>query len=506
MTFPRLTFQTLAVFSAISVLLSVALMAARIATAVSFSEPLQLTTSGWEQETLYPIWKALNGHVVYPDPYKIPFAATFYNWLFIEAYAVFSGAVLSIFSLADAWLPTAGRFLTLGFLFIGTALSYATFLLFLNPPDRPMKILCLSFAAAIFFGTLVGFWGFTVRADIGALLFEILGVYVFWKFYPSRPYRAVLLFAIAAYCAWGFKQVDIVSNVAVGFFLLYRRDWKPLFLLICVLLAAYLATFAIGGPLYIRGFYESSRLGYSLAQFAVNISNFALKASPFLAALGALALAGAASPRWRRAWLADDKSVFALIGLGSAMAINFLISTKVGSADNYYFVLSFFIALATLKGYDLIREDIETGESQIPLKGALGISTLGWATNIAAVAAVFIGIKGIVSVAPQHEFYSTIKNCAAKLPKPVFVDNAYLSLPWMSPGEHHFVVSYSYPMDRGLGLPFEKGGIGGMIREGYFSSLLLHEKNKGVYDGATLDGYKKQAAPCRSFVPYIRVK
>lgn len=504
MAFPRFTFQTLSVFSAVSVATAVLLMVLRITSAVSFAEPLQLTTSGWEQETLFPIWKSINGLVVYSDPYKIPFAASFYNWLFIEIYATFSGAVLSVLSLEDAWLPTVGRFLTLAFLFGGTAVAYGSFLQFLKNPDKAMKILSLSFAVFIFFGPLMGFWGFTVRSDIGALLFEILVVYLFWKFYPSWPYQAVLLCAVAAYCAWGFKQVNVVSTVTIGLYFLYQRDWKPLFLLAGVLMAAYAATFLIGGPLYFRGFYESSRLGVSFYQFATNIMNFTLKASPYLAALAALVLATFASPRWRRAWLDDKQAIFVLIGLGSATVINLLISTKVGSADNYYFVLSYFIALTALKGYALVRAQVGDVESRVPVRGIVSISMLGWAANIVAVAVVLLGVKGYMSVTSQHEFYSSITKCASKLPKPVFIDNSYLSLPWMNPAKHHFVVSYSYPMDRRDGLVFERGGIGGLIDEGYFASLLLSKGDTDIYDGVGLDGYKKLTLQCKPFYPYVR--
>ncbi len=479
-------------------------MAVRIASAVSFSTPLQLTTRGWEQETLYPIWKAMNGLVVYPDPYQIPFAATFYHWLFIESYAVFSSAVFSIFSLEDAWLPTVGRFLTLAFLFAGTALSYSSFLNILEKTDRTMKILCLSFSIFIFFGPLMGFFGFSVSSDIGALVFDILTIFLFWKFYPNRPFRAVLLCAVSAYCAWGFKQVNVFSTITVGLYLLYRLDWKHLFIFSGILVAAYATTFIVGGPLYLRGFFESSRIGFSLEQFAANIKIFILKSTPYLAALGALALAAASSSRFRRSWLKDNSAVFVLIGFCTAGVLSMLFSTKVGSADSYYFVFTYFIALTILKGYAMIREEATSADCPIPVPGVLGISMLGWAANMAAVAAVFLGLRGVVSVAPQHEMYSTVQACANQLPKPVFIDNAYLSLPWMNPAEHHFVVSYSYPMDRREGLEFERGGIGGLIKEGYFGSLLLGSQYNEYYDGASLGLYEKLSRNCRGYFPYVR--
>ncbi len=164
------------------------------------------------------------------------------------------------------------------------------------------------------------------------------------------------------------------------------------------------------------------------------------------------------------------------------------------------------MALAILKGYALMHNQGPETKSPGHLKGVIRVSMLGWAANIVAVGAVLFGVKGIVSVTSQHDFYSSVEKCAGALPKPVFIDNAYLSLPWMNPGKDHFVVSYSYPMDRNNGLAFERGGINGLIKEEYFGSLLLNGENRTSYDDAPLDRYERLDYRCRSFVPYVRRK
>ena len=55
----------LAVVAAASVAACVALMVVRVVSAVSFHEPMHLITSGWEQESLFAIWKSLEGLAVY---------------------------------------------------------------------------------------------------------------------------------------------------------------------------------------------------------------------------------------------------------------------------------------------------------------------------------------------------------------------------------------------------------------------------------------------------------
>ena len=92
--------------------LGVLLIAVRGYYAISFSEPLQLVTSGAEYESLFVIWKYINGLTVYADHTRIPFAGSFYNWVYYFFYGEVTGAGLNHLSLGDAWLPTVTRLIT----------------------------------------------------------------------------------------------------------------------------------------------------------------------------------------------------------------------------------------------------------------------------------------------------------------------------------------------------------------------------------------------------------
>jgi hypothetical protein len=122
---------------------------------------------------------------------------------------------------------------------------------------------------------------------------------------------------------------------------------------------------------------------------------------------------------------------------------------------------------------------------------------------LVAVASVFLGFQGALSVTPQHERNLEVRRCIEALPKPVFVDDLYLSLPWMNAGGPHFVVSYNYETDRDAGIAFERGGIGGMIEGGAFAALVLRSGD-GKRDGGRLERYERHPDPCGHFVAHLR--
>ena len=89
------------------------------------------------------------------------------------------------------------------------------------------------------------------------------------------------------------------------------------------------------------------------------------------------------------------------------------------------------------------------------------------------------------------------------MPAPVFVKDLTLSLPWITPAEESFIISFYYDTDRAAGRVFEAGGIGGMIESGYFNALVFEIPLPGI-DGATFDGYEMQTARCGDWVVYLK--
>ncbi|MDP7667222.1 MAG: hypothetical protein QF738_04075 [Rhodospirillales bacterium] len=497
------SFKLVVVVSAASAAACVALMAVRVVSAVSFHEPLHLITSGWEQESLFAIWKSLQGLAVYADPYEIPFAASVYNWLFYQSFAGVTGSALGLLTLEDAWIPTIARLFTLAGAVAGSAICYRSFVAVVGSADRPLKALSAAFAVFVFFGPLIGFWAITARPDVWALALEILGVLLFWRFHRSRSVPALLAAALALYAAWAFKQANVLIAVSIALFLLTRRDWKGFGLFAAALGAGWGLTLAAGPPDYAAALLEATRKGFSLAQMTRNLANFSVKSVPSLAAFAGLLGALLVSPRLKQAFHEDDRWAFAVVGVGATAVLTVAASAKIGASEVYYLPLSYLLALGVLVGTAILRAEAAGTQRTRVLPAVLWTSAFGWGANLAAVATVFLGFQGVLSVTPQHARNLEVRRCVEALPKPVFVDNLYLSLPWMNVGGPHFVVSYNYETDRRADFAFERGGIGGMIEHGDFAALVLR-RGDATFDGGRLDRYERRPGPCGHFVAYRR--
>ena len=504
--------KTLSFIALVSAGMGVLLMVVRGYYAISFSEPLQLTTSGAEYESLFVIWKYIQGQPVYVDQTRIPFAGTYYNWLYYAFYGEVAGFVLSTFSLADTWLPTITKLLTLTGATVGAGVSYRCFVDTGFSEDKNGRLLSFSFAAFLFFGPLMGFWAIATAPDIWALTFDIAAVCMFLRYYKSRPLKAVLLFCFFAYLAWSFKQVFVFSPGAVGLFLLLRRDWSRLFALVLVMWSAWGITLAFGSPDYVHTVVAFGGSTVDLARYELvrNLVNLAVKIQPVLFVVAVAVTAVVINPSITtalRAGFSGDKKngpemVFSLAFSGvlitSVLAIPS--SAKIGASENYYFTLVFFLILA---GLAWLRISVRTGK--LPAWG-YGAMTLGWLGNLVAVSSVLMGLQGTLSTRYMHDGMMAATECLNRqgLPESLFISNPYLSLPWMIPARQHFVLHYNYPLDRASGVAMEGGGVGGLIDDGYFATLVLSAGTKS-HDGSGLQRYRPRPQACQGMVIYDRM-
>ena len=51
------------------------------------------------------------------------------------------------------------------------------------------------------------------------------------------------------------------------------------------------------------------------------------------------------------------------------------------------------------------------------------------------------------------------------------------NLPWVQPKAPHVVYSFTYILDKSAGDRFESGGIGGLIEQGYFETIVVLERH-----------------------------
>lgn len=483
--------------------LCLALMAVRAFHAISFAEPLQAPTSGAEYESLFAIWKYVHGLTVYADHTRIPFAGSFYNWLYYVFYGEIASAVLAALSLGDAWLPTVTRLITLGGIVFGAWMASRTFLALSDPGDRDFRNLGRAFAVLVFFGPLMGFFGMATQPDIWGFAFDVTAVYFFLRFYNARPATAVMLFWAFAYLAWGFKQIFVFSTGAVGLFLLLQRDWRMFALLAGLSVLGWSITLAVGSGQYARNMLSFGGVSVVLdsAQLVRNIGNVAVKILPLLFGIAGLGWAVATNLK-TRARVAEailgtpgGAARFAAIAVVVTGVLVLPASAKLGAAENYYFMLSFFLALLLLA---LLSAAAKAG--QWPAAAL----ALGWLLHIAAVALVLAGVVGTLSPKATHAELTGLRDCLVgkNLARPLFIAHPYLSLPWMVPANRHFVIHGNYRWDRERGTEMEGGGIGGLIDRGYFATIAVPVV---PYDGSTLKRYKPRGDACGDFKIYERI-
>jgi hypothetical protein len=486
------------------------LMAIRAYFSISFHIPLQLMTSGAEYESLFAIWKHVNELTVYADHTRIPFAGSFYNWLYYYFYGEATGIILKLFSLDDAWLPTITRLITITGAIYGAWITRKLFYSFLPNSSNFLRNLGLSLAILIFLGPLMGFFGIATQPDIWGFALDVTAVYFFLRFYEKRPLLAVIIFCLFAYLAWGFKQILVFSTGAVGLFLFLRGDWRMLFALTCLSFVGWSATLGLGTPQYIKTIisFGGSTVAFDSTQLIRNLSNLSIKIIPILLGLLCVLVTIIFNKKLKIFLVEVNHSLrkkgskphigLFFTGCFVTSIIAIPASAKLGSAENYYFLLSFFLSSLFLYIMFWVEKMIDWPDIiSWPL-------SLGWMLQGLALCLVLVGAAGVISKRPAHERnYQTSKCLANKdMRQPIFIASQYLSLPWMVPAEQHFVIQTNYRWDKPRGIKMEGGGIGGLIDKGYFASIAMIGN---TYDGSNLQHYRKRNEKCGAYAIFDRI-
>lgn len=482
------------------------LMGIRVYHGFSFEEPLQYISSGDEQASLYAIWKYANGQDVFTDPTRSPYTMSYFNALFYLAYGNWISAWQDLLSLSDAWIPTIARSLSLlGVLtgWAGLTVAFRFICRAAGAPHEPVAAPMAALSAAIvFIGPLMGFWAFTVRPDVWAFVFEVFGVLVFLRTYDRNRMLAVIIAAVLFFVGWMFKQSTVGAVCAVGLFLLVERRPLPLVVYCAVFWGLCAVSILGGGEIYRQSlFFSKIELAYSPAHALAVWAHAAAKSLPVYAPLLYVFYAFVRYGDYRRRLLGDRICLFFLSGFAAATGIMFVLTLQDGSAENYTFTPTMFAAGLLIRGTVLaggIRTAATTGRIWL---GATGVHTV-------LCIMVIGGAVGVLDAAAKpHAEWTAARTCINKLPKPIFVEDTYLSLPWMTDSVEPFVLAHTYARARDLGVPHEKGGIGGRIEAGEFKTLALFTNQADIgYDGAQLDNYELQPEQCGSLFIWSRVE
>lgn len=482
-----------------AVLTNVVLMALRAYSAISFSEPLFVVTSGAEEESALSIWKFIAGKTLYTDPHKIPFVASTYNWLYYYLYGGVTRFFITALSLDIAWLPTIGRLISLAITIIGIAALYWACRILMPSKSFSEKLL-LPIAMFVFIGPLVGFWAISLNVELAATVCTVLAAICFYKFFNDRPELAIILTSIFGYLAWCFKQNHIFVAGTLILFLLLRKEWR-LVVIVCVIFGAGWAVAVVGGSeAYVKMlFHKSVDTTLLVSRLIRNLSNFAIKATPLIALL-AICLGYLAT---RRTWaeiLREPNTMFSLCGLAVTLTLSLIMSAKHGASENYYFVVTIFMVFVSIC---LIPRFIK---SQTEIRLSASILICGWVLNIIASGSVIAGVNGVLSVRHWHDRHVAEKACFKDLPGPLLpVSRSYLTMPWITPSEPRFNLYYTYLKDRKAGRWLEGGGIGQLIENGYFGTIILAKNSPKEFDDGKIEKYYSLTpSPCEGHAVYLR--
>lgn len=443
----------------------------RFTQTVWFATPYYGFTTGSEEEALYSIWKWLRGLPVYGDMFDIPYAASYFNWLFYAVYGTVNREFLAAFGLNEAMIPAISRCLTLALHAgsVGVLVAIARRL--------GLRRCGWSYALFALLNLCYGLWAITTRPDVGALLLELVGFWTILKFEEKRQRRWLFALVASLYCAWAFKQTSVNMITVYCLALLFQRRFRDLFWVALPTFALYGATFALGGPLYgYACILSQSRMGFFPSLGARNFILASLKAPLLGAAVvlipGLLPLARHTRPLGNR--LVPGVFLFSLF-------LALLTATKNGAYANYFFMPAAFGALCLADLADQV---------QVPRLAALARCAVAAAAlfQIGLIPRQLLQPEGTHILQRQHRDALLVKAGLESLPAPILVHRPDLSLPWIQTRPPHFVFAFTYFGDREF-REFRHGGMGGLARDGFFGTIVLAKDTPPVFDGHSLDLY-----------------
>ena len=481
-------------------LVSLLLMAIRAYWAISLSEPLFVITSGAEEDSLLGFWKYIKDRPVFEDPHRFPFVGSAYNWLYYAFYGTAIDITLNALLLEIEWLPTIGRFVSLAWAFAGVIAAVTFFNSFVERGSE-YRPLILPYSIFLFFGPLVGFWAISHNVELAATVLGIIGSLMFCRIYGNSPLKATIVACVFGYLAWSFKQSHIFIVLTLALFMFIRGDWRSLALVFFLNGLGWSAAIIGGSEAYVKMLFQKGvDKTLELSRLWINLKNFSLKSTPIIFFLTSIAI-GIRDPRsFFQKIRNDDYALFSVCGLVVSIVISIPFSAKQGASENYYFVMSFYMLFAAF-----------AVNAVWPLSGTVRraanlIILLGWFASGVAATSVLAGYNGIVSTRNWHEINIAQRDCSRDMPEPVLpVVHTFLSLPWLVKSEPQFNLFYNYSRERAAGYWFEGGGVAGLIKKGYFGSILMPAGAKPEFDSVSLiTHYELRKENCAGIDFYLK--
>jgi hypothetical protein len=431
-------------------------------------------TSGFEEESLFALQRAVHHQPVYLDSTRQPYAAAYFNWLFYAAYAAPLRPVVARYG--DRAIPRATRILSA----LGAIAGVVVLCVFGRRLLAGFWPVTLPIATWVFFGPLVGWWAHTARPDVWALACETAATAVLLRYIDDRPTRAIGWAIALFYAAWAFKITYVFGLGAAIVFLIIRRRFAAAAWLAGGSVLLWAATYGLIDP----GFRATMRSLAAVSDFYFSagwssVVDAGLKSLPLIALAGGLLLAGFRSDAKPVPSNSPANDAILLGGIGAVISIPalFWASCKIGAASNYFFTPVLMLAIVSL-GLAARRPAV------LPCTIFLSLVAI---TQIA----VFAGKVGRIDLHPLADELAARWVAWKDQPEPRFSADTRLNLPWLNAHSPPLVLAFNYDRERSAGRTFESGGVGGLISSGYFAALQLRDDPLPGYDGGDLRRYRK---------------
>jgi len=427
----------------------------RLHCAVSFTKPWLITTSNTEDEDLYSIWKVAHGQSAYNDPTQIPFTMSYYNWLFYGLYGTVTAFFLHLLQLGDIWLPNIARLLTLFFALAISAFYFAILRRNLALRDFCPAYLLVALSLIATLNPLFGFWIMTARPDVGALAFEIAGIFFLVIHLSRRRLVFALLAGLAFYLAWSFKQTAVTGLVAATLTLLFHRRFAALVFLLLPWIVLVALTLSLGGRDYHYGVitYHTGFtffIGQSLEIFFSTLAKVPVLPL-IIIVLFADALRSARAGKLDA--LPPEETLF-LFATVTALLFGLITACKDGAADNYFLPFSVWSGLWFFRVLPRLDRSYFSA-------ACLGVTAL----FLGGISLVFLGRAGMIDRRASDLPNEILAQELRKFPAPVFVTDTYGDLPWIQPHPPYFVVPDIHKLET-------------LIDQGYFGTIITLRQEK----------------------------
>lgn len=442
-------------------------------------------TTGFEEFCHYNIWKTAHGLPLYESPLKVPYLLTSYNVGFYEAYA----AWIRIWGTLDGRLVACTRMLTL--LFTAAACGLQVRLVrSLVDPARWSAVWGWGLSFLFWFGSTFSPWTpVTTRPDAAAVAFALAGLLAALRGDERGGTRDCLVASGCFFLAWSLKQSVVWIYAGVLLHLLVsRKGWKPLLLVLAPFATLSAVVIGAGGEAYRYNVFVVPGIYYWFPRQSGLLVARLVGLNLFFWVFGAAAIRAAFEPsvaetreELERRQI-DRRRAVVVIAIPPVVFGVAQLALHGSNVNNMIEAAALIAALATAWWIKQWAGDCAG------LRAAIGTVLLFTMLPLPCVH-LMQAARGV----PETEIHGVSIGNAIKLnraqlaqrrafaawmatlPKPVWIHDAMLELPWFANENQYpsFPFDHEFQADAAARHLLKDGGLFSLVRSRHFAALIL---------------------------------